>query len=100
MPSSASPGSSTSHCPISRCRHGLRHTLTGSTLPILPQSDSRGAIISRLHWFALATACKLARLPVGSNRDTAPAHGDFYVQAFDGSVPLPAAGYNYDIDWT
>jgi len=42
MPSSASPGSSTSHCPISRCRHGLRRTLTGSTLPILPQSDSRG----------------------------------------------------------
>ena len=33
MPSPTSPGSSTSHCPMSRCRHGLRHGLTGSTLP-------------------------------------------------------------------
>jgi hypothetical protein len=29
-----------------------------------------------------------------------PAIGGFYVQAFDGSVSLPAAGYDYDIDWT
>jgi hypothetical protein len=29
-----------------------------------------------------------------------PAAGDFYVQAFDGAVTLPAAGYDYDIDWT
>ena len=31
---------------------------------------------------------------------TFPAIGGFYVQAFDGSVSLPAAGYDYDIDWT
>jgi hypothetical protein len=85
---------------LQRRRHGLRHRLTGSTLPTLPQSDPRGRSISWLHWFAFATACQIARLPVGSNRDTAPAHGDFYVQAFDGSVILPAAGYHYDIDWT
>ena len=36
----------------------------------------------------------------GSDRDTSPATGDFYFQASDGSVILPAAGYNYDIDWT
>ena len=29
-----------------------------------------------------------------------PAFGDFYFQASDGLVALPAAGYNYDIDWT
>ena len=29
-----------------------------------------------------------------------PATGGFYVQASDGSVALPAAGYDYDIDWT
>ena len=29
-----------------------------------------------------------------------PATGGFYVQAFDGAVTLPAAGYDYDIDWT
>src|SRR6516165_6392019 len=26
--------------------------------------------------------------------------GDFYFQASDGLVALPAAGYDYDIDWT
>jgi hypothetical protein len=29
-----------------------------------------------------------------------PATGDFYFQASDGLVALPAAGYHYDIDWT
>jgi hypothetical protein len=29
-----------------------------------------------------------------------PAAGGFYVQAFNGSVTLPVAGYDYDIDWT
>src|SRR3981189_1731559 len=29
-----------------------------------------------------------------------PATGGFYVQAFDGAVTLPDAGYDYDIDWT
>jgi hypothetical protein len=29
-----------------------------------------------------------------------PATGGFYVQASDGAVTLPIAGYDYDIDWT
>ena len=29
-----------------------------------------------------------------------PAFGDFYFQAFNGSVSLPVAGYNYNSDWT
>src|SRR5262245_25508149 len=29
-----------------------------------------------------------------------PAVGDFYVQASDGSVTLPAAGYDYSSGWT
>ena len=36
----------------------------------------------------------------GSDWDTSPATGDFYFQASDGSVALPAAGYNYDSNWT
>ena len=36
---------------------------------------------------------------VGSDWDI-PATGDFYFQASDGSVTLPAAGYDYDMDWT
>src|ERR1700746_3943352 len=29
-----------------------------------------------------------------------PANGGFYFQAFDGSVTLPVAGYNYNSVWT
>jgi hypothetical protein len=38
--------------------------------------------------------------PDGSDRNTLPATGGFYVQAFDGAVTLTVAGYDYDIDWT
>ena len=82
MPSSASPGSSTSHCPISRCRHGLRHGLTGSTLPILPQSDSRGRSISGLTNSPLLRPVSLLASPVGSDQDCSQRTGGFYVQAF------------------
>jgi hypothetical protein len=42
------------------------------------------------------------RIPMmdGSDWDTFPASGGFYFQASDGSVTLPAAGHDYDIDWT
>jgi hypothetical protein len=36
----------------------------------------------------------------GSDWNTTPATGGFYVQASDGAVTLPVAGYDYDIDWT
>src|SRR5271165_6661232 len=35
----------------------------------------------------------------GSDWDI-PALGDFYFQAFDRSVSLPVAGYNFNSDWT
>ena len=64
MPSSLTPGSSIIvTCPEFRCRRGLRRELTGSTLPTLPQSDSRGRPISWLHWFTTATACQIACPP-------------------------------------
>ena len=63
MPPSPTSGSSDIASSTSRCRHGLRRGLTGSTLPILPQSVSRGRSLSRLHWFTIATACQVARLP-------------------------------------
>src|SRR5262249_5185609 len=48
---------------------GLRHGPKNSALPIVPQSDSRGARFSRLHWFATATACQVAGPPLyGSDR--------------------------------
>src|SRR3954471_16694714 len=82
-------------CPVSRCRRGLRRDLNGSALPTLPQSVSRGARFSRLHWFATATAFQVARPLDGSDR-VSPATGGFYIQASDGLVALPAAGYDYN----
>ena len=77
---------------------GLRRMTTGSALPILPQSVPRGFPISWLHWFASATACQVARPPVRIRLDR-PAFGDFYFQAFNGSVSLSVAGYNYNSSW-
>src|SRR5690349_12418388 len=54
---------------------------------------------SRLHWFAFATACQVACPLDGSDR-VSPATGGFYIQASGGSVALPAAGYDYNSDWT
>src|SRR6202040_3295555 len=86
------------YVPELRCRHGLRRLTSGSALPILPQSVPRGRLISWLHWFASATACQVARPParIGLER---PALGDFYSQAFDRSVALPVAEYDYNSGW-
>ena len=46
-----------------------------------------------------ATACQVARPPC-TDLTSFPANGGLYFQAFDGSVTLPAAGYDYSIDWT
>ena len=85
--------------PELRCRHRLRRMTTGSALPTLPQSVPRGFQLSWLHWFASAAACQAARLPARI-RPERPAFGDFYFQAFNGSVSLPVAGYDYNSDWT
>src|SRR5450830_1412368 len=42
---------------------------------------------------------QVARPPVRIRLER-PAFGDFYFQAFNGSVSLPVAGYNYNSDWT
>ena len=67
--------------------------------PILPQSVSRGARISGLPVHASATACEVACPPVRIGLER-PALGGFYFQAFNGSVALPVAGYDYNSDWT
>src|SRR6478736_171884 len=82
MPSSLTPGSSIIvTCPVSRCRRGLRRELTGSTLPTLPQSDSRGRPISWLHWFTTATACQIA-CPPGRIRLDYPSHRGLLLPGF------------------
>src|SRR4051794_10386665 len=76
-------------CPVSRCRRGLRRDLNGSALPTLPQSVSRGARFSRLHWFAFATACQVARPPgrIGPSSPGPP--GPFTSRLPAGRSPFP-----------
>src|SRR3954469_372568 len=90
MPSSLTPGSSDIACvQFTRCRHGLRRDLNGSALPTLPQSVSRGARFSRLHWFATATACQVARPPgrIGPSFPGPP--GTFTSRLPAGRSPFP-----------
>ena len=37
--------------------------------------------------------------PCTDQTGTRPALGDFYFQAFNGSVSFPVAGYDYNSDW-
>src|SRR6185312_12121700 len=86
-------------CPVSRCRRGLRRDLNGSALPTLPQSVSRGA---RFRGFTGSHLLRPVRLlaPLDGSDRVSPATGGFYIQASSGSVALPAAGYDYNSDWT
>ena len=49
--------------------------------PNVPQSDSRGAPISWLHWFATATACQVAR-PWSDQTGIAPGHRRLLLPGF------------------
>src|SRR3954447_13690649 len=90
MPSSLTPGSSDIACvQFTRCRHGLRRDLNGSALPTLPQSVSRGARLSRLHWFAFATACQVARPPWTDLTEFPRPPGAFTSRLPAGRSPFP-----------
>ena len=60
-----------------------------------PSSASDGTNFRGFTGSLLTTACQVACRPGGSDRVFLPANGGFYFQAFDGSVALPVAGYNY-----
>src|SRR5215467_5959891 len=101
MPSPKTPGSSNVDKFQSRdVDIGLHRILIGSTLPRLPQirftrGEDFGASVVR----TLLRPVRLLAPLYGSDR-TAPAIGDFYIWASDGSVTLPAARYDYNSDWT
>src|SRR2546423_15393674 len=100
MPPSTTPGSSSIASPELRCRRSLRRSLTGSALPIVPQSVSRGPRISWLPGSHICYGLSGCSPPFyGSDWRNQPKEG-FYVQAFNGSVSLSVAGYNYNSDWT
>ena len=98
MPPSPTPGSPTS---ISR-----------TSMPILPSPNDQRlgtpdtpAIRSAR---AVDFVASLVRFCYGlpgcsppcTDQTGSPAFGDFYFQAFNGSVSLSVAGYNYNSDWT
>src|SRR5437868_13817067 len=99
MPLSMTPGSSIIDSPELRCRHGLRRVLSGSALPIHPQSASRGARISGLPDSRICYGLPSCSPPVRI-RPICSAPEGFYFQASTGSVALPVAGYDYNSDWT
>jgi hypothetical protein len=87
--------------PISRCRHGSSpraHWLDTPNTPAIrfTRALNFAASLVRNCYGLLGCSSSLD----GSDWSTSPATGDFYVQAFDGSVTVPVAGYNDDIDWT
>jgi len=49
--------------------------------------------------FAYVAACQVAR-PPSTDRTGFPAPEGFYVQASGSLVARPAAGYDYNMDWT
>src|SRR5215471_10834190 len=83
MSSPTSPGSRPLRLPSCFAVHiCLRRGVNGSALPMLAISGLIGSPLLR-------PAELLASLA-----------GDFYFRAFDGSVTLPVAGYNYGGNWT
>src|SRR3954465_4198970 len=86
-------------CPVSRCRRGLRRDPSGSALPIIPQSVSRGACFRGFTGSHLLRPVRLLA-PLDGSDQVSPATGGFYIQASDGSVALPVAGYDYNSNWT
>jgi hypothetical protein len=96
MPSSLTPGSSMIVCgPELRHRHDLRRDLSGSALPILPQSASRGAHISGLPGSHICYGLPGCSPSCTDQTDHSAPEG-FYFQASNGSVTLPVAGYDYN----
>src|SRR5215212_2921096 len=67
--------------------------------PKIPRSVSRGA---RFRGFTGSRLLRPVRLlaPLDGSDRVSPATGGFYIQASGGLVALPAAGYDYNSDWT
>jgi hypothetical protein len=68
--------------------------------PDLPQSVSRGACNVGASWFTHLLRPVSLLAPLYGSDWVSPATGDFYVQAFNGSVTLTVAGYHYNSNWT
>ena len=81
----------------SRGRHGAALAAEEPRGQAVPRCA--GLVFRGFPIHAFATACQVARSPVRI-RPIRSAPESFYVQASNGSVALPVAGYDYNSDWT
>jgi hypothetical protein len=94
MPSSLTPGSSINRFgPELRWRRGLRRDLSGSALPILPQSVSRGARISGLPGSRICYGLSGCSPPCTDQTGT-PSPRELLLPGFQRIGRLPVAGYS------
>ena len=99
MPPSLTPGSSIVVRPEHRHRHWPLPWTKGLGTPDVPavrfaRGTDFGATLVR-YCYGLSGCW-----PPCTDLTGLPANGGFYFQAFDGSVALPIAGYDYNSDWT
>src|SRR3954467_9678178 len=100
MPSSLTPGSSTSH--VSRVAMPTRPSPRSERLGT-PNTPAIRFTRDPLFEASLVRVCYglSGCSPPWTDRTKFPwPTGDFYIQASGGSVALPAAGYDYNSDWT
>jgi len=99
MPPSLTPGSSIVVRPEHRHRHWPSPRTKGLGTPDVPairfaRGTDFGATLVR-YCYGLSGCW-----PPCTDLTGLPATGGFYFQAFDGSVILTVAGYDYNSDWT
>jgi hypothetical protein len=100
MPSSATPGSSTSISSRQRCRHRPSPKEQRLGTPKIPAIRfPRGGRFRGFHGSHICYGLPVCSAPC-TDLAGFPANGAFYIQAFNGSVTLPVVGYDYSIDWT
>src|SRR5215831_8812437 len=99
MQSSTTPGSSTSISSRPQCRHRPSPKEQRLGTPNIPAIRFPRGEISRLHGSHICYGLPVCSAPC-TDLTGLPANAAFYIQAFNGSVALPAVGYDYNIDWT
>ena len=86
--------------PELRCRHWPSpndHRLGTPNTPAIRSTRAVDFVASLVRFRYSLPGCLP---PCTDQTGNVPAIGDFYFQAFNGSVSLPVAGYNYNSDWT
>ena len=98
MPSSPTPGSPTSICSrtsMPTWPSPFDHRLGTPKIPAIRSTRASHFVASLVRFRYGLPGCS----PPCTDQTGRPAFGDFYFQAFNGSVSLSVAGYNYNSGW-